>query len=214
MRALNSRPCWSNATRRAALLAAFFHVPTAHVLRQSVGHVGGSHTVRSDFAPASVDQTLVGGDERDIGIDPQPSVAREHLNVEVQVTRGAIGAVEIIGNNADFFAFLDMAAVQNAVGVHRRRVHVHVAEAYVFVAGVDLKRCRLLLRLADQDGAAGRNHRSLFGVAMLRSVVVRRTGSGPHVLTLMAESTRALGDAETARFTDTLPPGIAGRTYR
>src|ERR1700727_2575352 len=114
MRALNSRPCWNNATRRAALLASFFHVPTAHVLRQSVGHVGGSHTVRSDFAPASVDQTLIGGDERGKGIDPQPPVAREHLKVEVQVTRGAIRATEIIGNNPVFFSFLDMAAVQDA----------------------------------------------------------------------------------------------------
>src|ERR1700735_5299657 len=47
---------------------------------------------------------------------------------------------------------------------------------------------------------------------MLRSVVVRRTGSGPHNPTLIAESTRALADAETARFTEIVLPGVAGRT--
>ena len=84
-----------------------------------MGHVGGGWgTMRPDFASPSADQALIGGDQRDIGIDPQPSIAREHLNVEMEVTGGAVGTVELVGNHPDFLAFLDVAATQDAVGIH------------------------------------------------------------------------------------------------
>jgi hypothetical protein len=44
-------------------------------------------------------------DQRHVGTDPDPAVAREHLHVEVQMAAGAIGTVEIVGNDADFLAF-------------------------------------------------------------------------------------------------------------
>jgi hypothetical protein len=83
-----------------------------------MGQVGGRSTAGADFATVSPDQPFIGRDQRDIRIDPQPSVAGEHLNVEMEVTGSAVGTVEIVGNDADFLAFLDITAIQNTIGIH------------------------------------------------------------------------------------------------
>ena len=96
----------------------------------------------------------------------------------MQMAAGARGAVEVVRDNADLFALGDTASVEKTVGIHRGRVHVHIAKADVFGAGVDLQRRCLLFRRADHDAVAGRDDRLLLGVAILAAVVVRRARRG------------------------------------
>src|SRR3981189_3386353 len=113
----------------------------------------------ADLAAASVDQTLIGRDQGDVGIDPEPAVAREHLHIEMKMARGAVGMIEIIRDHTEFFAFLNMASTQNAVGIHVPWIHMHIAKADMFGAGLDLQRRRLLLRRADHNAIADSNNR-------------------------------------------------------
>ena len=164
----------------------------------------------ADLAAAAADQALIGRDQGGVGIDPEPAVAREHLHVEMQVARGAVGMVEIVRDHADLLALGDAAAVEHAVGIHAGRVHVHVAEADVLVAGVDLQRRRLLLRRTDHDAVADGDDRLLLGIAALGALAACvGHGAGADVLALMAETAGALADLETARFAEIVLPGIA-----
>src|SRR5581483_10189864 len=100
-------------------------------------------------------------------------------------------------------------------GIHRRRIHVHVAETDVLGAGVDLQRRGLLLGRADHDAVAHGDDRLLPGIAPAGAIVLCRTGARPDVLALMAETAGALTDAETARLAEIVAPGIsAGRQVR
>ena len=96
----------------------------------------------------------------------------------MQMTRGAVGMIEVVRDHADLFAFLDMAAVEQAVGIHGGRIHVHIAKADVLVAGVDLQRRRLLLRRTDHDAIAHRDDRPMSGVAMFLAVAGAGHGAG------------------------------------
>src|ERR1700722_9302921 len=125
----------------------------------------------------------------------------------MQMAGGAVGVVEIVRYQADFLALPDMTPVENAVGIHARRVHVHIAKADMFVAGIDLQRRRLLFQRADQHAVADRDDALLIGLAF---GVVKRTRRGPDILTLMAEAAGALSDAKTAGFAKIVLPGIAG----
>src|SRR6195256_2165987 len=156
-----------------------------------------------------MNQTLIGRDQGDVGIDPKPAVAREHLHIEMKMARGAVGMIQIIGNDTEFFAFADVASVQNAVGIHGSRIHMHVAKADMFVARVDLQRRCLLLRRADQYAIADGNNRLVVGIAAVGALVTRRTCRA-HVLPLMAETAGALSHAKTAGFAKIILPGIAG----
>src|SRR6266567_8486307 len=156
-----------------------------------------------------MNQTLIGRDQGDVGVDPQPAVAREHLDIEMKMARGAVGMIQIIRNDTDFFAFADMASVQNAVGIHAPRIHMHVAKADMFVARVDLQRCCLLLRRADQYAIADGNDRLVVGIAAVGALVTRRTCRA-HVLPLMAETARALSHAKTAGLAKIILPWIGG----
>src|SRR5262249_51103479 len=126
----------------------------------------------------------------------------------------AVRAVEIIRAHADGIAFDDPAAVEQAIGVHRRRVHVHVAEADVLGAGVDLQRRRLLLGGADDDGVAHGDDSLPLVVTSLRALL-GLAGTRPDILALMAKTAGALADVKTARFTEIVAPGIdAGHQAR
>src|ERR1700738_3252204 len=85
---------------------------------------------------------------------------------------------------------------------------MHVAEADVFGAAVDLQRRRLLCWGADQQAVAPRDERLLLGVAGLSAVARRGTGSRADILSLVAKTAGALSDAETAGFAEIILPGI------
>jgi len=80
-------------------------------------------------------------------IDPKPAVAREHLHIEMKMARGALGRSRYSKRHR-FFRLPGRGVVQNAVGIHAPRIHMHVAEADSFVVRVDLQRRRLLLQRA------------------------------------------------------------------
>src|SRR6266851_4703836 len=173
-------------------------------------HGGRQGDLGPDLAPASADQTLIGRDQRDVGIDPEPALAREYLDIEMQMAAGAVGAVQVIRNHTDFLAFLDMTSVHNAVGVQARGVHMHIAKAYMFVAGVDLQRRRLRFRRADHDTVADGSDRLPVGLAAIGAFVMWRTRRGPDILPLMPKTAGALSHPKTARFAKVILPGIAG----
>src|SRR3977135_1229030 len=156
-----------------------------------------------------MNQALIGRDQGDVGIDPKPAVAREHLHIEMKMARGAVGTIQIIGNDTEFFAFADVASVQNAVGIHAPRIHMHVAKADMFVARVDLQRRRLLLRRADQYAIADSNNRPVVGIAAIGAFVTWRTCRAD-ILPLMAEPAGALSHAKTAGLAKIILPWIAG----
>ncbi len=122
--------------------------------------------------------------------------------------------VEIVRDHADLFALGDATPVEHAVGIHAGRVHVHVAEADVLVAGVDLQRRRLLLRRADHDAVADGDDALLLGIAVFGPSPLRRTGAGADILALVAKAAGALSDFETAGFAEIVPPRIAARRTR
>src|SRR6266852_4968583 len=181
-----------------------------HVLRQRMGHGRRGERVGPDLAPAAADQTLIGRDQGDVGIDPEPTIAREHLHIEMQMAAGPVGMVQIIRNHADFLAFADTASVQHAVGIHGGRIHVHIAKADVFAAGVDLQRCPLLLQRTDHYAVPDSDHRPLFGIAAVGTFVNSRTRRRTNILALMAKSARALSDAKTSSLAEGILPWIAG----
>src|SRR5215470_13549670 len=129
----------------------------------------------------------------------------------MQMAAGAVRPIEIIRDHADRFAFDDPAAVEQAVGIHRRGVHVHVAEADVLGAGVDLQRRRLLLGRADDDRVADGDDGLAFVVATIQALF-GGAGAWPDVLPLMAEAADALADIEAAVLTEIVAPGI-GAAY-
>src|SRR3981081_2819673 len=191
-----------------SILGAFLGVGTDHGLRRGMRHSRGG--CRSDLAPASADRTVIGRDQRDVGIDPEPAVAREHLHIEMQMAAGPVGMGEGIRNHAAFLAFLDATAVENAVGIHGGRLHVHIAKADMFVAGIDLQRRGLLLQRADHDAIADGNDRLLVGFAAIAAVVARRTWRRADILSLMAKSAGALSHLKTAGFAKVILPWMAG----
>src|ERR1700761_2372745 len=128
----------------------------------------------------------------------------------MQMARGAVGVIEVVGDHADLLAFGDPASAQQSVGIHRGRRHVHVAKADVFGRGIDLQHRRLLLRRTDHDAIANREHRLLLGIAMVLGAG-RGAGAGAYVLALMAEAAGALTDLKAAGLAKIVAPGIAGR---
>src|SRR5665213_4428860 len=173
-------------------------------------HVGDCGDLRPDHASASADQPFIGRDQRGVGVDPEPAVAREHLHVEMQMAGGAVRVVEIVRDHADLLAFLDVTAVQHAIGIQRGRIHVHVAEANVLGRGVDLQRRRLLLRRADHDAVADRDYTLFLAIASTVRLAAGGTGAGADTLALVTEAARALPDIEAARLAEIILPGIAG----
>src|SRR5215211_1416826 len=134
---------WSSPEKLSSLRCACAggagqRLVTDHVFRQRMGDRGGADGFSAALVSLAADQPLIGRNQRGVGIDPDPAVAREHLHVEVQMAGSAVGAVEIVGDHADLFALGDAAAVEQAVRIHGGRVHVHVAEADVLGSGVDL----------------------------------------------------------------------------
>jgi hypothetical protein len=161
----------SSAKRARAILelrsCCLPYAGAVHIRRHRVSYRGRSRWLRFKLAPVPADQPLIRGNQRHIRVDPNPSVTRENLYVEMQMAAGAVGAVEVVGDDANFLALLDVAAVQDLVGIHGRRVHVHVTEANVFGLGVDLQRHPLLLWRADQDAVADRDDALPFRVTVI-----------------------------------------------
>src|SRR5262249_53430244 len=87
------------------------------------------------------------------------------------------------------------------------RVHVHVAEADVLGARVDLQRRCLLLLRADDSAVAHREDRLLAWIAP--AFDANGAGAGTDVLALMAVAVAALPDAEAARFAEIVTPRVA-----
>src|SRR5260370_16945863 len=156
-----------------------------------------------------MNEMVIGRDEGEVGIDRKPVVAREHLDIEMKMGGGAVGTIQIIRNDADFFAFADVASVQNAVGIHAPWIHMHIAKADMFVARVDLQRRRLLLRRADQYAIADGNNRLVVGIAAVGALVTPRTCRA-HILPLMSETARTPSHAQTAGLAKIILPWIAG----
>ena len=117
--------------------------------------------------------------------------------------------VQIIRNHTDFFAFADLASVQNAIGIHVFRIHMHIAKADMLVARVDLQRRRLLPLRADQDAIADGDNGVLVGIAALGTFVAWRT-RWADILPLMAKTAGALSHAKTAGFAKIVLPWRAG----
>src|SRR5215468_10134732 len=84
---------------------------------------------------------------------------------------------------------------------------MHVADADVLGAGVDLQRGGLLLGSAKHDGIAHRDDRLPPVVATLRALL-SRAGTRPDVLSLMAKTAGALADVEAAVLAEIVAPGI------
>src|ERR1700678_239958 len=126
----------------------------------------------------------------------------------MQMPRGPVGMVEVIRDDADLLAFLDVASAQNAVGIHARRTHMHVAKADMFRTAVDLQDRGLLRQRPDHDTVAHRQHRLLLGVAMILFVVAG-AGARTNVLPLVAETGGALPHFKAAGLAEIIPPGIA-----
>src|SRR4051812_40551305 len=186
---------------------------TDDVLRQGVGNGRGRRRFGTDLAAAAADQALIGRYQGGVGVDPEPAVAREHLDVEMQVAGGAVGMIEIVRDHADLLAFGDTAAVENPVGIHAGWIHVHVAKADVFVAGVDLQRRGLLLRRTDHDAVADGDNGLLPGTAGPDAGSVRGAGPGGDTLPLRAKTAAALPDFKAAGFAKIIPPGIAAGRF-
>src|SRR5437899_2809978 len=85
---------------------------------------------------------------------------------------------------------------------------MHVAEANVFVAVVDLQRRRLLLRRTDHDAVADGDNSLLFGVAAFGAFALGQTRSRVDVLSLMAKAAGALPDPKAAGFAEIILPRI------
>ena len=84
------------AASQVSVFAAFLGVGMDSVLGQAMGQRRRRGDFRSDLAAASVDQALIGRDQGDVGIDPEPAVAGEHLHIKMKVAGGAVGMVQII----------------------------------------------------------------------------------------------------------------------
>ena len=105
----------------------------------------------------TANQPFIGGDQRDVRIDPKPALTGEHLNVEVKMVGGAAGIILEVRDPANRLAFHDLATVENMILVKMRRVHVHVAEADVLVVGIHNQMDRLLFRGSDNHAVADCN---------------------------------------------------------
>src|ERR1700687_871188 len=181
-----------------------------HILGQGMRHGGRRGRIRPELAAASANETFVGRDQRDVGVDPAPAVAREHLHIEMQMAAVAVGVVQIVRYHADFLALVNAASVQKAIGIHGNRAHMHVAETDMFGARVDLQRRRLLFQRADHDAVADSNDRPLPGITAVGTIVTGRARRRANILALMAKSAWALSDAKTSGFAKTILPRIAG----
>src|SRR3954451_1309259 len=183
-----------------------------HVFRQHMRDgLRRTRDLRTNFAAAGADQALIGRDQRGVRTDPDPAVAGEHLHVEMQVHRGAGGMVEIIRDHADLLALRYDAAIEQAIGVQRLRVHMHVAETDVLGPAVDLQRHGLVLGSAYDPRIAHGDDGALLGITGLAAFTRRWALSRADVLALMAITAAALPDLETAGFAEIVAPGIGGR---
>src|SRR6266436_4630303 len=191
-----------------AVLVAFLQVGMDEFSWRHMRNVGSSRDLGPDLMAAAANQPLIGRDQRHVWIDPDPAVAGEHLHVEMQMAGGAVGMVEIVRHHAELLAFRYTPPTEEAVGVHDRGVHVHVAEADMLVVGVDLQRRRLLLRGADDGAVADGGNRLLLGIAGAGGLPRRQASAGTDVLALVPEAAGALPDAEAARLAEIIPPGI------
>ena len=126
----------------------------------------------------------------------------------MQMAAGSVGAVQIIRNHADFLAFADVTSVQDAVGIHSHWIHMHVAKAYVLVAGVDLQRCRLLCQRANYYAIADRDDGPLVRLAAINAFIARRTRCGADILPLVPKTAGALSHPKTAGFAKIILPRI------
>ena len=88
-----------------------------HIVRQRVRYRSSNRRIGADLAAAGTDQAFIGCDQGGVGVDPDPAVAREHLDVEMQVVRSAVRKIEIVGDHANLFALGDAAAGEIAVGI-------------------------------------------------------------------------------------------------
>src|SRR5215813_2202715 len=84
---------------------------------------------------------------------------------------------------------------------------MHVAEADVLGAGVDLQRGGFLLGRANHDGIAHRDDRLPLVVATGRALL-SRARTRPDVLSLVAKTAGALADVEAAVLAEIVAPGI------
>src|SRR5215813_10599174 len=93
------------AGSQASVLGAFLLIGPRDLLADRRVHDRGRRCdLRAELAAAAMDQPLIGGNQGDVGIDPDPAVAREHLDVEMQMPAGAVGMVEIVRDHADLLA--------------------------------------------------------------------------------------------------------------
>jgi hypothetical protein len=70
-----------------------------------------------DFLPAAVDQPLIGGNERHVRIDENPSVLGRDLDVEMEVRESPCLAPKEVADLADRFAFAGKTATHNPIGI-------------------------------------------------------------------------------------------------
>src|SRR6202012_6167426 len=88
------------------------------------------------------------------------------------------------------------------------RVHVHVAEADVLDAGVDLQRHSLLLGRADHDAVAHGDDRLPPGIATVGTVLLCQAGAWVDVFSLVSESAGACTDREAAKLAEIVATGM------
>ncbi len=159
---------------------------------------------------ATADQALIGRDQRDVRVDPDPAVAGEHLNVEMQMAGRASDTILKVRDNADLFAFAHTPSVHYAVGIEMRRVHVDVSETDMLVAAVDQQdntACSPGARIRTPSRTA--TVAKMFGMQRSAPSLRKQTGRWAYVLTLMAHAVGALADFEVARFAEIILPRIA-----
>jgi hypothetical protein len=132
--------------------------------RRPADRSGRIENIPDNLATAA-DQPLVGGDQRHIGTDENPTVPAHHLRVEMQMIGGAAGAAAVIPHGADHLALADVTAADHAGTVQSVRVHVQVAEADMLARRLDDEIERLVARRPHQNTVAHRDHLVLVGLA-------------------------------------------------
>src|SRR5262249_21176824 len=149
-----------------------------------------------ELAPAALDRSFIGGDQRYVWVDEDPAIFGRYLNVEMQVIGGRPFAPKEIADLADHLALMHHASADHAVLVEVFREHVQIAEAHPLVGRVGHNIECDFARRPQHDAIARGDHVVLIGLAAVGPLDALDAGARPDVLALVAKTTRTIADIE------------------